>query len=47
VIDGTGEYIDHDVKEVIAGFLADAPRRDILVTVTGIDLSMAAAGGGH
>ncbi len=47
VIDGTGEYIDHDVKEVIAGFLADAPRRDILVTVTGIDLSMAAAGGGN
>lgn len=47
VIDGTGEYIDHDVKEVIAGFLADAPRRDILVTVTGIDLSMAAVGGGH
>lgn len=47
VIDGTGEYIDHDVKEVIAAFLADAPRRDILVTVTGIDLSMAAADGGH
>lgn len=47
VIDGTGEYIDHDVKEVIASFLADAPRRNILVTVAGIDLSMASAGGGH
>jgi MFS superfamily sulfate permease-like transporter len=47
VIDGTGEYIDHDVKEVIASFLADAPRRNILVTVSGIDLSMASAGGGH
>lgn len=47
VIDGTGEYIDHDVKEVIATFIADAPRRDILVSVEGIDLSMASVGGGH
>jgi MFS superfamily sulfate permease-like transporter len=47
VIDGSGEYVDHDVKEVIASFLSDAPRRDILVTVRGIDLSMAAPGGGH
>lgn len=47
LVDGTGEYIDHDVKEVLASFLADAPRRSILVTVTGIDLSMAASGGGH
>jgi len=47
VIDGTGEYIDQDVKEVIASFLSDAPRRNILVTVRGIDLSMAAPGGGH
>jgi hypothetical protein len=47
VIDGTGEYIDHDVKEVLATFLSDAPRRNILATVTGIDLSMASMGGGH
>lgn len=47
LIDGTGEYIDHDVKEVLAAFLADAPRRNVLVTVTGIDLSMATVGGGH
>lgn len=47
VIDGTGEYIDQDVKEVLATFVADAPRRDILVTLRGIDLSSAAAGGGH
>jgi MFS superfamily sulfate permease-like transporter len=47
IIDGTGEYIDHDVKEVIASFIADAPRRNILVTVSGIDLSMASVGGGH
>jgi MFS superfamily sulfate permease-like transporter len=47
VIDGSGEYVDHDVKEVLASFIADAPRREILVTVRGIDLSMATAGGGH
>jgi MFS superfamily sulfate permease-like transporter len=47
VIDGSGEYVDQDVKEVIASFLSDAPRRDILVTVRGIDLAMAAPGGGH
>ena len=27
VIDGTGEYIDHDVKEVLATFVADARHR--------------------
>ena len=47
VIDGTGEYIDHDVKEVIATFLADASHRNIQVTVHGIDLSMAQGSGGH
>lgn len=47
VIDGTGEYVDHDVKELIANFLVDAPRRDILVTVNGIDLSAATPGAGH
>jgi len=47
VIDGTGEYIDHDVKEVLATCLADATRRSILATVNGIDLSMASVGGGH
>lgn len=47
VIDGTGEYIDHDVKEMISTFLADAPRRDIYVAVVGIDLSLATTGGGH
>lgn len=47
IIDGTGEYIDHDIKEVIAAFLTEAPRRSILVTVTGIDLSMVGSGSGH
>ncbi len=39
IIDGAGEYIDQDVKELLAHFLDEAPRRDILVTVNGIDLS--------
>jgi MFS superfamily sulfate permease-like transporter len=47
VIDGTGEYIDHDVKEVIATFIEDAAHRNITVTVRGIDLTQAQAGGGH
>jgi MFS superfamily sulfate permease-like transporter len=47
VIDGTGEYIDHDVKEVIATFMADARHRNIKVTLVGIDLGLAQVGGGH
>jgi MFS superfamily sulfate permease-like transporter len=47
VIDGTGEYIDHDVKEVLATFIEDAHHRNIKVQVIGIDLSDAKAGGGH
>jgi MFS superfamily sulfate permease-like transporter len=47
VIDGTGEYIDHDVKEVLARFVEDAKHRDVKVTLMGIDLSHASASGGH
>ncbi len=47
VIDGTGEYIDHDVKEVIATFIEDAHHRNITVSLVGIDLGLAAPGGGH
>lgn len=47
VIDGAGEYIDHDVKEVLATFVEDARHRNIRVTLVGIDLSHARAGGGH
>jgi MFS superfamily sulfate permease-like transporter len=47
IIDGTGEYIDHDVKEVLATFVADAHHRNITVTVIGIDLKDAHGGGGH
>ena len=47
VIDGTGEYIDHDVKEVLATFVQDARHRNISVTLVGIDMSHAQGGGGH
>lgn len=47
VIDGTGEYIDHDVKEALATFVEDAKHRNIRVTLVGIDMSHAHAGGGH
>jgi len=47
VIDGGGEYIDHDVKEVLATFMEDAKHRNINVSLVGIDLGLAKAGGGH
>jgi len=47
VVDGSGEYIDHDIKEVIATFLEDARNRNIKVSLIGIDLAGATAGGGH
>ena len=47
VIDGNGEYIDHDVKEVLATFIEDARHRNVKVSLVGIDLGMAKAGGGH
>ncbi len=47
IIDGTGEYIDHDVKEVLATFVEDAHHRNIVVTVIGIDLTDAHGSGGH
>ncbi len=46
VIDGTGEYIDHDVKEVLATFVDEAPRRRISVSVRGVELP-ATVGSGH
>ena len=46
-IDGTGEYIDHDVKEVLANFISDAGHRNIKVNVVGIDLADVKGGGGH
>lgn len=47
VIDGAGEYIDHDVKEVLATFVEDAHHRNVKVSLVGIDLGLAKAGGGH
>lgn len=47
VIDGTDEYIDHDVKEVLATFVQDARHRNIRVEVVGIDLADAHGSGGH
>lgn len=47
VIDGTGEYIDHDVKEVLATFIEDAHHRNVKVSLVGIDLGLAKAGGAH
>ena len=46
-IDGTAEYIDHDVKEMLARFRADAAHRNITVHITGIDLTHAEGTGGH
>lgn len=44
VLDGTGEYMDQDVKEAIAGFIEDAHSRGIEVSLVGIDLAGAKAG---
>ncbi|MCC7051870.1 MAG: SulP family inorganic anion transporter [Gemmatimonadaceae bacterium] len=47
VIDGTGEFVDHDVKEVLAEFVERAHDRNIRVELVGIDLAGATPGGGH
>lgn len=47
VLDATGEFVDHDMKEVLAGYMVDAPNRGIKVSLRGIDLATASAGGGH
>lgn len=47
VIDGTGEYMDQDVKESLALFTEDAAHRRIQVELIGIDLRGTSAGGGH
>ncbi len=38
ILDCTNEFIDSDVREVLAAFVADAPPRGITVDVRGIDL---------
>lgn len=42
-IDCTGEYIDPDVKELLAGFQIEATSRKILLEVVGVDLSQVSA----
>ena len=47
IIDGSGEYVDQDIKEALVAFLEDAHSRRIQASVVGIDLAGARAGGGH
>lgn len=47
VIDASGEFVDHDMKEVLAEFVANANQRDVQVQLRGIDLTGAKPGGGH
>lgn len=46
-IDGTSEYVDHDVKELLARFRTDAAHRNIRVSIKGIDMTHAEGTGGH
>ena len=45
VVDGSGEFVDHDTKEALAQFVSDAPSRGVKVQLRGIDLAGAAPGG--
>ena len=45
--DSKGEPIDQDVREAIASFVDDARNRNIHVTLVGVDLAGATAGGAH
>lgn len=47
VIDGTERFVDQDIKETLAAFLADAESRKIDVSLVGFDLSGASTGSGH
>ncbi len=47
VFDATGEYVDFDVKELLATFRMDARRREIHLELVGVDLDGVAGGGGH
>ena len=43
----TGEFLDQDVKEMLAGFIHSARTRNIKVRLVDVDLQGAAVGGGH
>ena len=47
VIDAGGEFVDHDMKEVLAEFVQNAPARGVDVRVRGLDLAGTTPGGGH
>jgi len=47
VIDASGEFVDHDMKEVLAEFVQNAPARNVDVRVRGVDLAGTSPGGGH
>ncbi|MDZ7630124.1 MAG: SulP family inorganic anion transporter [Gemmatimonadaceae bacterium] len=47
LIDAEGEFVDHDVKEVLAEFAQRAPDRKVTVEIRGVDLTGVEAGGGH
>jgi MFS superfamily sulfate permease-like transporter len=47
VIQADGEHVDLDAKETLATFQQDAPLRNIVFRLEGIDLGNAAPGGGH
>jgi len=47
IVDGSDEFVDHDMKEVLAEFVNDAPSRGVRVQLRGIDLAGGVAGGGH
>jgi hypothetical protein len=43
----TGEFLDHDVKELLTTFISGAHARRITVRLVGVDLAGATVGGGH
>lgn len=47
IVDATGEFVDHDMKEVLVDFVNEAPGRGVLVSVRGLDLAGTTPGGGH
>jgi MFS superfamily sulfate permease-like transporter len=43
----TGEFLDHDVRELLTTFISGASARRITVRLVGVDLAGATVGGGH
>ncbi len=47
ILDASGEYMDHDMKELVAAFQVEARRRNIDFSVLGLDLKGVTGGGAH